>query len=121
MVSMLTVVMASYNNCYAPPSIYGPKCKASDWLNGVDGVYVKYTVDILGDVNVECEAVGSGYRKEDGKPWGWYNMGVFTDGDAGTLYWGANMAYPEIRCKGLPLGSGIRWSWSTTDGPDFPQ
>lgn len=113
-IAILGVFASKPNSCYAPPLFYGARCDASEALFGSKGVYIRYSVDITGDVNIECKATGKGYREKDNKAWGWYYLGLLKDGDSATLYWGDVAAKPEIRCKGDITGSTLIWTYEAT-------
>ena len=95
-------------SCYAPPLFYGPECTGKG-IGGYEGKFVTYSVDVIGDTMVICEALGCGYKQNDSCEFGWYSIGQVNNGSF-RLYWGNNLASAAIRCKGNPTGSSLTWS-----------
>lgn len=99
--------------CIAGPQIYGPECKASLATEGNSGAMILYKItEIISSTNVECMGLGVSNTIDCGKnTLDWYPLGIFSDGGQSTLFWGDNMGYPAIKCKGEPIPSGIKWKF----------
>lgn len=112
-----TVIIADYP-CWAPPSVWGGECKSSRAIMGSCCDEIVYSVEVLGDTNVECQAIGNAYYGA-GNPcvFGWHNIGIVNKGSF-PLIWSANAAYPGIKCRGHPLGSSLKWNYVVKKG-DF--
>jgi hypothetical protein len=98
--------------CYAPPLFYGLKCKSPRSLIGVKDTTIVYHVNQIGDTAIHCKALGMGYVTKEGCKWGWYDIGI--NPESATLRWGSSAGTPAIRCKGVPLGTAIKWSWGAS-------
>lgn len=102
--------------CYAPPNFYGGACQSSKSFISSCYNYIRYSVDVVGDTNVFCQALGTG-QYQGGSPctFGWYDIGIVNTGSY-ILGWSSTAGTPAIRCKGTPLGSALTWSWSSGTG-----
>jgi hypothetical protein len=103
--------------CEAGPGFYGPECQASLATEGGSVTMIVYKItEIVSSTNIECEGRGSAnVLKCDDTKRDWYPLGVLTEGDVGSLYWGANIDYPAIKCKGIPSQTGIKWQFYLVD------
>ena len=97
--------------CYAPPMAYGGACYSSQSIIGSNETFVSYSARITsGNTSVQCQALGCGYNQNDSCRFGWYDIGNMNRGSI-RLYWGNNAGSPAIKCKGIPLGTTMEWSW----------
>jgi len=100
-------------SCYAPPLLYGPACNSSERLISGCCTQIIYSVEVIGDVNVFCEALGTGIPTIGSNcTFGWYDIGIVNDVSV-SLGWSSSAGTPGIKCYGSPLGSALTWSWTT--------
>ena len=100
------------DSCYAPPDFYGGKCSSQQGLISGCCTQITYSIDVLGDTFVYCEALGTGNPYEGEEcTFGWY-PGPTSAGPA-TLGWSSSAGTPALRCKGVPFGSSLYWDWSS--------
>ena len=101
-------------SCSAGPLIYGPECQATLAVGGWSNAMITYEiVDILSETNIECMGWGLSSVIECNKTiMNWYPLGVFFDSGMSRLFWGNNMDYPAIKCKGFPLPTGLKWKFT---------
>ena len=99
--------------CGAGPLMYGPDCIATDCINSAYNDMIVYTIDeIISNTNIEC--IGKGFNNVfscSNNKFTWYPLGLLKEGDSATLFWGKNSGCPEIKCKGQPLPTLLKWSW----------
>merc|ERR1712002_590622 len=95
---------------WAGPNFYGPVEKSSSAVFGHQGYQLCYSAEQVNTVGTLlcCEGLGFG---NGGRTRQWYNLGCSNSGPVKRcVSWGAVAATPEIKCKGIPLGTMYSWS-----------
>jgi hypothetical protein len=116
LVSLISAGIPDEFACIAGPQIYGPECKASLATEGSSGIMIIYEItEIISSTNIECLGLAINNTVDcNNKVLDWYPLGVFSDNGRSTLFWGDNIGYPAIKCKGLPIPTSIKWKYSLT-------
>lgn len=108
------------NACYAPPGVWGAPCSSNIGFNSPYGnAWIYYHIEASENTAVFCKVSGAACPSGGPCCFDWHPRT-----DAGNpvwngpipMIWGATIGTPQIICMGSPLGSAIRWSWTSGIG-----